>query len=234
MTPKIIRHRRRPARVEADEISLDHVAARAGVFNQHAVTKFPEMTLRAAGHGAAERIVGGAGGAEPCQNNLRPPSPRSSRGRCSFPGPDCRSCRGRHDHSVVEIAVISGNDVARTGCGATDQVWSLIRCQSSRRRRCFGSAFIPVASVPIKFPCTVLLTTVEPRIRMPLPRFPEMTLPAPAFVPPMRLWLAPKARTRRQGCWTPRDCRWHPCRCNCRGRHCGRVRGYDETVLRIA
>ena len=56
-------------------------------------------------------------------------------------------------------------------------------------------ALFPVASVPIKFPCTTLLVAPEFMILIPASVFPEMMLRAVAMVPPMLLSAAPSMTT---------------------------------------
>jgi hypothetical protein len=51
----------------------------------------------------------------------------------------------------------------------------------------FGTGAIPLASVPMKLPCTRLFVAPLLAIRMPPPSSPEMTLPAPCVVPPIVL-----------------------------------------------
>src|SRR5207247_82361 len=51
----------------------------------------------------------------------------------------------------------------------------------------FGTALVPAAPRPMKFPCTTLLRALKPCIRIPSPLFPEITLRAAALVPPIRL-----------------------------------------------
>ena len=51
----------------------------------------------------------------------------------------------------------------------------------------FGMAAAPLASVPMKLPSTELPDAPASEIKTPLPLFPEMTLPSPGAVPPMKL-----------------------------------------------
>ena len=57
------------------------------------------------------------------------------------------------------------------------------------RRTGLPKALEPVASVPMKFPWTKV-PDVAPCVSMPFPRFPEITLPSPVVVPPIRLSIA--------------------------------------------
>ena len=64
-------------------------------------------------------------------------------------------------------------------------IWFCIPVSISTPIFVFPMATAPVASVPMKFPCTKLpFAGVPPEISTPLPAFPEMTLPAPGAVPP--------------------------------------------------
>ena len=80
---------------------------------------------------------------------------------------------------------------------------------------------VSVALRPMRLPWTTLLAVAASVIRMPSVSLPEMTLPAPAAVPPIVFPVAPFAiRTPSLGVAAVERAGRRRCRCSCPGRRC--------------
>ena len=94
--------------------------------------------------------------------------------------------------SVVEEHArrpIPGDDVAFARLESTDQVVSQ-RPRSECPRSLFGTATVPLLSVPIRLPCTTL---VDPSMNRPSILVPEMRFPSPTPLPADHVLRAPDA-----------------------------------------